>query len=114
MYIFLLLPLTLASNESQTETACAKQIADQQSTCAQTCVPFDPNAPTVVIRDTQGRLGNQMFAYLLLLSLKMQFGYQPYLTRKGFDHLSPFFDNLDMEVAEDVLCDFEGVYPTFR
>ncbi|XP_059088423.1 uncharacterized protein LOC131884607 isoform X1 [Tigriopus californicus] len=115
--LLVLLPLTLASNESQSHSECRKQesqLTDQQSTCDRTCVPFDPHAPSVVIRDTQGRLGNQMFAYLLLLSLKLQFGYQPYLTRKGFDHLSPYFENLDMEVAEDVLCDFDDVYPKFR
>ena len=38
--------------------------------------------PSIAIRDSNGRLGNQMFVYQLLLSLRMQFGYRTYITRR--------------------------------
>ena len=39
-------------------------------------------SPSIAIRDSNGRLGNQMFVYQLLLSLRMQFGYRTYITRR--------------------------------
>ena len=42
-------------------------------------------SPSIAIRDSNGRLGNQMFVYQLLLSLRMQFGYRTYITRRVRD-----------------------------
>ena len=39
-------------------------------------------SPSIAIRDSNGRLGNQMFVYQLLLSLRMQFGYRTFITRR--------------------------------
>ena len=38
-------------------------------------------SPSLLIRDTNGRLGNHMFAYMMLLSLREQFGYRTFITR---------------------------------
>ena len=36
------------------------------------------------------------------------------ISRRTHGYLSRYFDNIDMEVAEDVLCDFEEVHKDLR
>eukprot|EP00095_Tigriopus_kingsejongensis_P012638 maker-scaffold1516_size37830-snap-gene-0.10 protein:Tk12638 transcript:maker-scaffold1516_size37830-snap-gene-0.10-mRNA-1 annotation:"galactoside 2-alpha-l-fucosyltransferase 1" len=88
--------------------------ADDPESCPSQCEAFDPEAKTFLLRDSNGRLGNQMFAYMLLLSMNMQFGYRPLLSRRTFNSLNPFFANLGMDVAEDVVCDFNETYSAYR
>ena len=45
-------------------------------------------SPSIAIRDSNGRLGNQMFVYQLLLSLRMQFGYRTFITRRVNDYIN--------------------------
>ena len=45
-------------------------------------------SPSIAIRDSNGRLGNQMFVYQLLLSLRMQFGYRTFITRRVNDSIN--------------------------
>ncbi len=78
------------------------------------CMEFDPTLGTAVIRDSGGRLGNQMFSYMLLAALRIRYGMRPFLTRRMHSLLSPYFHNLDMDVAEDTICDFEDMYRRYK
>lgn len=106
----------------------------QDSPTPEECINFDSDAKSVLVKESNGRLGNQMFSYAMMLNLKMKFGFQTYITRKTkyvfvlkdvlleFQHLTlfnsdmlkPYFDNLAIPVAEDRLCDFEQVIDHFR
>ena len=95
---------------------CNKLNHEAEDSCEKierVCKPFNPNDASVIVNDSGGRLGNHMFVYLLLASLKLKYGMQPYLTRKTKDILGPIFEDLGMEVAEEELCDFDVVYPKF-
>ena len=79
------------------------------------CMPFDPGASSVIIRESGGRLGNQLFCIMMLLSLRLQFGYQPFLGTKTAEVLGPYFGDLGgMRSADDALCGFREAYKEFR
>lgn len=84
-----------------------------KSNKASSCRVFHEQERSVIIHDSRGRLGNQMFAYWLLYALKAQFGYQTFIMRRTYEHLHPYFYGLDMEIAEDTLCGFEEMYSIF-
>jgi hypothetical protein len=54
-----------------------------------------------------------MFGYALLLALKLEFGYRPFLEGRHLEHLSYFFDNIDQVESLNALCD-EGNYFPWR
>lgn len=52
------------------------------------CLPLSAvsTGPTVLFRDTTGRLGNHLFVYKMLLSLRAKFGFRTFIserTREG-------------------------------
>ena len=77
------------------------------------CTRFDPTGPSVIIKDSNGRLGNHMFSVMTLVALKLRYGVVPYITKKTHDILGPVFQDLGMDVGEEVLCDFAEIYPKF-
>ncbi len=54
-----------------------------------------------------------MFGYALLMALKSEYGYRPFLEGRHLEHLSYYFDNIDQVESLDVLCD-EGKYFPWR
>ncbi len=83
--------------------------------CPPGCKMFDPNGRTVIYRDNTGRVGNQMFSYEMLLGLKLQFGFQAYMSRNISKSLVKYFPRVKefIPVAEEQLCDFDRVYSKF-
>lgn len=104
--------LTFASEPEAEESLCPR--SEETEMKEPSCVPFDPSAKSVIVRDTNGRLGNQLFSLNMVLMLRRRFGFQMYITRRTWEFLSTYFPNVDLPVAEDELCEFERVYPIFK
>lgn len=83
--------------------------------CPPGCKMFDPKGRTVIYRDNTGRVGNQMFSYEMLMGLKLQFGFQAYMSRNISKSLVKYFPKVKdfIPVAEEQLCDFDRVYSKF-
>ena len=107
--------LSLASCNELQECNAREEEVDNEScgVIKKPCKPFNPEDASVIISDSGGRLGNQMFVFLLLTSLKLKYDVQVYMTRRTFEILGPIFEDLNMEVAEDVLCELDVVYPKY-
>ena len=58
------------------------------------CLPFDGGGKSVVVRDSTGRLGNQMFVVHMLAALHLKFGYKSYMGRRTGNALNTFFGNI--------------------
>ena len=52
-----------------------------------------------------------MFGYALLLALKLEYGYRPFLEGPHLEHLSFFFENIDQVESLESLCDEEKHFP---
>ena len=73
-----------SSSGGQTSSCSSSSPEERNLSCerAQNCKALGGSqSPSIAIRDSNGRLGNQMFVYQLLLSLRMQFGYRTFITR---------------------------------
>ncbi len=82
-----LLLLCFATISYATEDKCNRDRNDEechrQEDSDSDCVLLGPpvNSPSIAIRDSSGRLGNHMFAYMMLLSLREQAGYRTFITK---------------------------------
>ena len=56
-------------------------------------------------------LANKMFGYALLIALKFEHGFRPFLEGRHLEHLSYFFDKIDLVESLDVLCNEEKTFP---
>ena len=52
-----------------------------------------------------------MFGYALLIALKFEHGFRPFLEGRHLEHLSYFFDKIDLVESLDVLCNEEKSFP---
>ena len=64
-FIFLIITIVLASE------LCLNNENKNSKSENKTCKWIDPEKPSIVVKDTAGRLGNVMFGYLNLLFLKV-------------------------------------------
>ena len=86
-----------------------------QEECPVNCIQPEPNRRSIVVRGTgpQSRLGNKMSIYAGLLSLKKFFDLQVFAMKSELDHLQVYFDNLEIEAAEDRVCNFAEDYQNY-
>ena len=57
-----------------------------------------------------GRLGNMISAFLMMLWVKLENGYAAYLDAETSAVLRRYFENIDMPVLEESLCNYKCVY----
>eukprot|EP00096_Caligus_rogercresseyi_P007243 TRINITY_DN2504_c0_g1_i1.p1 TRINITY_DN2504_c0_g1~~TRINITY_DN2504_c0_g1_i1.p1 ORF type:complete len:419 (+),score=24.23 TRINITY_DN2504_c0_g1_i1:52-1308(+) len=73
------------------------------------CRAHQTEGPTVVVKDTSkdGRLGNALFSYEVLLALKLGHGYEAYMGQRMSRTLSTYFDGLRLPLGSSHLCGFK-------
>ena len=83
--------------------------------CANECLSFDADGKSVIVRDSTGRLGNQMFVVHMLAGLSLKFGYKAFIGRRSGEALDKFFHNVIkyFPIAEDALCQFDDIHSQF-
>ena len=64
-FIFLIITIVLASE------LCLNSENGNSKSVNKTCKWIDPEKPSIIVKGTEGRLGNMMFTYLNLLFLKV-------------------------------------------
>ena len=76
------------------------------------CVKLNPDSSSIIYRRSLGRVGNQLFTLKMILSLKLQFGYQVFLSKEIARDLATYFPHLEEFVpfAEDRLCEGKIFY----
>ena len=86
-----------------------------QEECPANCILPKPNQRSIVVRRTgpQARLGNKMTIYAGLLFLKTFFHMQVFSMKSELEHLQVYFDNLEIEAAEDRVCNFAEDYQSY-
>ena len=84
--------------------------------CPKNCIRPEPGKPSIVVRHTGhgARLGNKMTMYASLLSLKILFNFQVFVMKSELESLQPYFANLEIEAAEDRICNFEDDYQVYH
>ena len=87
-----------------------------QDECPKDCVRPEPGKPSIVVRHTGpgARLGNKMTMYASLLSLKILYNFQVFVMKSELESLQPFFANLEIEAAEDRICNFVEDYQVYN
>ena len=78
------------------------------------CAAHDASAATVVIKDSGGRLGNQLFSVVMLISLRLSQGFNAFVTNDTRSIVAPYFVDLGLPVAEEELCGFKETYKQFK
>ena len=70
---------------------------------------FDYIFSPIVYQRFQGRLGNQLNGYSMMLQLKKQYGYQPYLSNQTYNILNQMFvsETIELPVLEETFCNIE-------
>ena len=74
------------------------------------CKTISENQPSIIVRKTDGQLGNIMNTYAYLLGLKLKYNFDVYGTKENLTWLKNFFEHIQMEAAEDVICHFQEDY----
>ena len=102
VFYFIIIHVIAVSDNEHCDSDCSE--------CPKQCIEFDPSAPSVIVQDNPGRLGNLMSTYQLLLGIKLKFGFQVYMTR-NISQIKQYFPKVDkfIPVAEEKLCDFERI-----
>ena len=54
------------------EPSCPAEDKDEEEEVGEECTPYDPLGPSVVFRDSRGRLGNWMAMYQTLLAMQIR------------------------------------------
>ena len=87
-----------------------------QDECPKDCVRPEPNKPSIVVRRTGpgARLGNKMVMYANLLSLKVLYNLQVFVMKSELQTLQTYFANLDIETADDKICNFIEDYGNYE
>ncbi len=106
--------LLLSTLEQRLIAAEQSQSSDASCSVVQKCVTFDDSSNSILVKDTSGRLGNQLHTYLVLKALSLKFGYQTYTSRSVFAAIAQIFPGVDVPAAEDALCQFDQVYGAFK
>lgn len=76
------------------------------------CIRYDPKkfqtTPSIVTYFPGGRLGNMLTAYLFLLWIKLEHGYDTYFEKESYKYMEYFFANLNgtVKILEEDLCDW--------
>ena len=118
--IFILLNIIVIVG-SKSKESCPKPVKNEiespeEEQNEQLCHKIsDPDQPSILIKATEGRLGNMIFTYMILLSLKLKFGVEVYTTEKRRKHISAIFDQnaLEVKAAEDHVCGFREDFQKF-
>ena len=86
-----------------------------QEECPANCILPVPEKRSIIVRRTgpNAGLGNKMTIYSGLLFLKTFFDMQVFAMKSELDHLKVYFDNLEIEAAEDRVCNFEEDYQEY-
>lgn len=70
---------------------------------------------SIIVASNEGRLGNKLHQYVILLGLKMKYPHvQVFMPRSELDYLTPYFDNLEIQAAEDHICHFKSDFQAFE
>ena len=67
---------------------------------------FGENSPSIFYGESQGRLGNQLLGYAMLIQLQRQLGVQSYVSQEMRDLLQVTFtpDSLELPVLSETFC----------
>ena len=86
-----------------------------QDECPKDCVRPELGKPSIVVRRTAhgARLGNKMVMYASLLSLKVHYNLQVFVMKSELQTLQIYFENLEIEAADDQICNFEEDYGNY-
>jgi hypothetical protein len=122
---------SIARLESLGDDVC--QVRSERCPESSDCTPYDPEARSVLVKESSGRLGNQvsvettrlvyveshvkslqMFSYATLLGLRMKFGYQTFMGYETSRVLGEYFDNLQLPTASEVLCHYSDVFDKYK
>ena len=97
-------------NEINESSTCKKENVNTQEDIlplvATSCVQFSKpkSSPSVIYAVSEGRLGNQLVTYSLMLGLRKQFGYETFISKEGYDFISQVFSSESIEVSERWTC----------
>merc|ERR1712223_231831 len=105
--IFVLFIRSIFLTHCDIEESCPKINTNQ------TCQFAELGKPSIEVRSTAGRLGNALFSYIILLGFKIQYGVQVYMPESKRSLLTTYFDNLEIQSAEENVCNFEQDYKRF-
>ena len=80
------------------------------------CTNYNSQSNSIIVRETNGRLGNQMFVINMLAGLHLAFGYRPFIGEKTGKSLSKYFKDFSnlIPIAEENLCEFKHINSKFR
>ena len=67
------------------------------------------NFTSIVMYLPGGRLGNMISAYLMMLWVKLENGYDAFLDADTSAVMRRYFENIDMPVLEESLCNYKYV-----
>ena len=91
-------------------TVAPKSSIQPNADCYRYDPSFFPDEPSIVTYFPDGRLGNGLSSYLMMLWVKLDHGLETYMQREAIDMLSQYFvyANTTHKVLEEDLCDWRA------